>query len=238
MTHDRPTHILARLEIGFRTDSARLQVLEQDLTATMQSARCFGKQSGSSEAWNTSWDQQWDHVEAILHRIQVLVKEMHGSIASREPGHFTKDLAAWDAFQVEDAKLVEGLSVIRAQANGMTATFRKNWNLLARSLDLQFENIHACAQTLRIKLELLRQHSKEEVDQLVQTILARLPNRAHADGMEARAWDLEYQKAFAELQQEHHQFLGLLDVVKALLLFVETPEERVCSNRSLRVEAA
>ena len=236
MTHNRPTHLLARLEIGFRTDSARLQTLEQDLTATMQSARGFGKQSGSSEVWNTSWDQQWEHVEKLQHGIHVQVMEMQRALVSGEPDRFIRAQAAWDAFQVEDAKLAVGLSVIQAQASGMAATFRKNWNQLARSLDLQFETIHACAQTLRIKLELLGQHSAEEVGELVRAILAKIPNRAHVDGMDAGAREQEYQKAFTELQQEHHRFQGFMDVVKALLLLVETPEERVWANRSLRVE--
>ncbi|NBV23984.1 MAG: hypothetical protein EBS05_18960 [Proteobacteria bacterium] len=238
MTPHRPTHLLARLELGFRTDSARLQMLEQDLTATMQSARGFGKQSGSSEVWNTSWDQQWDHVEQLQRGIHGYVREMQGALESGEPDRFARALAAWDAFQVEDANLADGLGVIQAQANGMTATFRKNWNQLAHSLDLQFETIHACAQTLRIKLELLRLHSSEEVGDLVRAILAKLPDRAHVDGMDAATVEQEYRTAFTELQQEHHRFLGLLDVVKALLLFVETPAERVWANRSLRVEEA
>lgn len=238
MTTAPPAHILARLEIGFRTDSARLGELELDLTRALQRARQFGKEHGSPDDWNTSWHRQWDHVEGRLGRIRALVREMHGSLASSEPNRFDKALAAWDAFQTEDAKLVAGLGSIRAQASGLSAAVRKDWNLLARVLEPHLEAIHACAQTLRLKLELMKEHSKEAVDQTVQNFLAKLPSHDEADGMDAATSEREYQQAFTELQREHHRFLGFMDVVKALFLFVETPEERVSKNRSLTVDEA
>lgn len=39
MTNEKPIHILARLEIGFRTTSARLQESEKDLAATLELIR-------------------------------------------------------------------------------------------------------------------------------------------------------------------------------------------------------
>ena len=48
MTTDKPIHILARLEVGFRTDATHLKELEQDLAVTLLSARQFGR-----KAWFT-----------------------------------------------------------------------------------------------------------------------------------------------------------------------------------------
>src|SRR4030095_786831 len=130
----------------------------------------------STDDWNTNWHQQWDRIEGILRRIRVLVNEMDHSIESSDSDRLKKALEAWETFQSEDAKLVEALSAIRAQASGLNAPVRKDWNTLACSLESHLETIHACAQALRIKLELLKKHSKEEVDPLVQNILAKLPN--------------------------------------------------------------
>lgn len=238
MTNDKTAHILARLEIGFRTDSAHLKELEKDLTVTLQCARHFGKKHGSPDDWNTNWHQQWDNVEGILRRIRLLVNEMDGSIESSDSDRLKKALEAWETIQSEDAKLVEALSAMRAQASGLDAAVRKDWNILARTLESHLETIHACAQALRIKLELLKEHSKEEVDHLVQDILSKLPNRTQADGIDAENYEQEYRKAATELEQERHKFLGFVDVVKGLLMWVETTEERARKNLSLEVDPA
>lgn len=235
MMNDRTIHSLARLESGLRTGSAHLQKLEQDLSAAVQRARHFGKDHGSPDDWKANWHQQWDHVEGLLRRIRLLVIEMCSSIESSDSDRLKVALETWETIQIEDGKLLEALSAIRAQVSGLSAVARKDWNILACTLDAHLETINACAQALRIKLELLKKHSKEDVDYLVQEILAKLPTRTHADGMDAETYEQEYRKAFAELQQEHHKFLGFMDVVKALSMWIETTEERVRKNRSLRV---
>jgi Rad3-related DNA helicase len=236
MTHHRTTHILARLETGFRTDAAHLKKLEADLTTVLHRAREFGTEHGSPDEWNTNWHQRWNDVEGILRRIRRLVREMDGSIESSDRDRLKAALEVWETIQAEDVKLVEALSTMRAQTNGLNAACRKDWNLLADTLETHMETIRACAQALRIKLELLKKHSKEEVDHLVQEILAQLPNRTQTDGMEADNYEREYLRAAAELEKEHHKYLGFVDTVKALLMWVESTEERTHKNLSLRVE--
>lgn len=48
----------------------------------------------------------------------------------------------------------------------------------------------------------------------------------------------EYRKAFLELEREHHKFLGVMDVVKALLMWIETTDERVRKNLARQVVQA
>jgi len=230
MTNDSPTHILARLEIGFRTDAAHLKALEADLAVTLQNARNFGREHGSPEDWNTNWHRQWDNVEEILRQIKVLVNEMDGAIESSDHERFKKVLETWETFQFEDVKLVEALSVIRTQVTKLNAAVRNDWNLLARTLESHFETIHACAQALRIKLELLKENSRREVDQHVQAVLAKLPNRVPTDELDAGKCEQAYREAAAELKLERHKFTGFLDVVKGLLLWNESTSERAGKN--------
>jgi hypothetical protein len=236
MPNDRTPHQLARLETGFRTDSVRLKELEKDLVVTLESARHFGRKHASPEDWDTNWQQQWDNIEGILSRIRVRVYEMDGSIESNDSHRLKKALAGWETIQSEDARLLEALTTLRAHAGGLTATVRKDWNVLARTLEAHLETIHACAQALRIKLELLKKHSRDEVNRAVQDFLVTLPNRAHAEGLDSENYDREYRKAAAELEEEHHKFFGLMDIVKGLLMWIETTDERVRKNRSLRVD--
>lgn len=238
MTNDKPIHILARLEVGFRTNAAHLLELENDLTEALQHVRHFGRKHGSPDDWNMYWQQQWDHVERLLRRIRALVMEMCGSIESCESDRLNKALETWETIQAEDDRLVEALGAIRAQVSGLNVTVRKDWNIVARTLETHLETIHACGQTLRIKLELLKTHPREDVDRLVLDILSKLPSRTGADGVETETYEQEYRKAAAELDHEHHKFLGFMDVVKAAWMWIETPEERVRKNRSLRVDEA
>ena len=76
MTTENTTHILTRLAVGFRTDSAKLKELEAGWTSTLHRARSFGAQHGSSVDWIADWHRQWDTIEAILRRIDVLLNEM------------------------------------------------------------------------------------------------------------------------------------------------------------------
>jgi hypothetical protein len=238
MTNADTIPILARLEIGFRTDSARLKQLEKDLAVTLHSARHFGRKHGAPDDWNTSWHQHWDQVDSSLQRLKALVQAMDDAVASNDLDRFEKALAAWDSLRIEDAKLAEALSAIRLQALGLNATVREEWNLVAGTLESHFDTIHACAEALQIKLELLKQYSREEVSHLVRDLLAKLPNRTRADGMDVAGYAQEYRQAADEIEQEHHKFTGFMNVVKALLMRVETPEVRVRANRSLRLDPA
>ena len=236
MNIEIPAHILVRLEIGFSTDSARLKELEQELTETLQGLRHFGLKHGPPDDWNATWDQQWDQVEAVLRRIRVLVNELDGSIESSETDRLQRALKTWNTLESEDASLVASLGAIRTQATDLNAAVRREWNILARKLETHLEIIHACGQALRIKLELLKEHTKEEVDKLVDDILAKLPNRTPAPGLKREQHDEQSRKAAAELKLERHKFLGFTDVLKGLLLWVETTEERERKNLSLEVE--
>jgi len=235
MMNNKQTHILARLEIGFRMDAAHLWELEKDLIVTLQSARHFGRAHGSAGEWNTDWHRQWDNVEGILQRTRVLVNAMQDAIESRDGVRTEEALVAWDTIQLEDARLVVALGAIRAQASKLNADIRQDWNTLARTFELHLEAIHACAQASRVKLELLEKHSKKDVDQLVQRVLTKLPNPTLTAGVD---YQEEYDRAAIELEREQHEYLGVGDLFKSFWQWFESPEERVAKNRFLRIEEA
>jgi uncharacterized membrane protein YheB (UPF0754 family) len=233
MNDAQTTHILARLEIGLRTDSSRLIELEQDLILALRRARGLGEEFGSPGDWNTAWCHHWDHVEAILHRIRGLVNEMEQAITSNEASRLSAAMETWAKLQTEDAELVQALAALRQQAIGLNATAQDEWKAMASALEPHLEMIHGCAQALRLKLELLKVHSKDEVDHLVKNLLTNLPPRLKEDASESGVMAQAYVRAATELEQEEHTYLGLMDVIKGLFLWVETTEERVHKNLSL-----
>jgi len=53
---------------------------------------------------------------------------------------------------------------------------------------------------------------------------------------ESAAYEEEYDQAVIDLHQEQHQSLGLLDTLKTMFMWTDSPEERVSRNRSHRID--
>ena len=232
---DNETHILSLLEIGSRLDAAHLKELEAALSLSLHSGRQFASLKGLPDNWHVAWQRNWDKIETILRRTTALVNEMAGRLDSHESDHLQHATAAWEGLQCEGDRLHEALASIHTLANGLPATDRQPWNLLARQLESELEAIHYCAEALRIKLELQKSHSKEAADRLVRTIGSKLPKRNEKEGGDAALYDHELRHAVIELQRENHEYLGYMDVVKGLFLWAENPDSRMRGNRSLSV---
>lgn len=217
-------------------DSARLKQLSCDFGVTLRSARDLGLEQDFSKEWDATWKQRWVMVEDLLQRISGSMSEMDVAIDSSDRSRLQEAMGAWESIQSNDVNLVEIMSEIREQASALNAAARIEWNLLATAFDADLETIHACSQALRVKLELLSEHTKEEVDHLVQGFLVNLPKLPQADELEMVKYQLKLDAAAMELGKEKHQAGGFLDVVKALFMWVETPEERVKNDRSLRID--
>lgn len=233
-THSK-THILARLESGLRTDAARLDELEQELALVLQRGRGLGAEYGSPGDWTTAWGHHWDQVEIILCRIHDLVSEVQDGIQSQDPERHSRALQTWTQLQIEDTRLEQTLEALHGQAVGLNATALAEWDGIAGTLEDHLNVIHNCAEALRIKLELLKNYTHEEVNEQVQKLLVRLSrDRLLKTGGSADG-EAEYALAVDELKREKNKFLGFMDVVKGMFLWVESPQERsdkICLQES------
>lgn len=227
-----PTQPLNRLELGFRTDSARLRELEQTLNTTIHSARLFGNRQGTPAERERQWHRQWDDVTGILGLVRQLVARIEVTLAGTTPDRRETALGLWREAQVRDGELLAALSKIRTCASTLDQATRKDWNQLARRLEDQLETIHACAQALRVKIELRSTYPEPAADALFRSLLPVWP----AGPGDEPAFDQDYRRATSELDREHHAFAGLWDVIKGLSLWVESPDERMRRNRSLTVD--
>lgn len=226
----RKRHILARLEIGLRTDASRLVELERELILVLQRGRGLGAEYGSPGDWNTAWGHHWDLVGLILRRIHELVAELQGCINSSEADRHVKALETWTALQLEDAQLVQTLGALHGQAVGLNLTAQAEWEAIAKTMAAHLDIIHACAGALHSKLELLKNNSSAEVDAQVQKFRNRLPRAPQPRSGSTIDYKEEYQQAAVELQLEQNQFMGFIDVIKGLFTWVETPQERADKN--------
>ncbi len=236
ITDAHTTLVLAELETGFRTDSRRLEQLGRELTVAFDAARHFGERQSSAVGWNSAWRSKWDEVDRIVRRISARVHQIEVLIGGDDAERLKQAMSVWEAAQEQDIRLAQVLGGIRLQAASLDPAARSEWNQLARPIEVQLETIHACAQSLRVRLELLRDNSEEELDHLVRGIFSVPCAFAPADDAAAEPHDRDFREASEQLDREQHGFKGFLDVVKGLLLWVETPEERMRKNRSLTVE--
>ena len=237
MIQDTKARILDRLELGLRTDVKLLNKVERELSILLKSALEFGQHQDLGEAWQARWQTQWDSVDGILCRSRMLRMAMEDSLKSSGSERFVNAHQAWENLQSEDYKLLEALSATRTHATGLPPGVLRDWNELASQIESHLETLRGCGQALRVKLELSKQHSSEESERLIDRILVKLPDRSLAELMDAEEYGREYCRAAATLEHERHKYMGFVDVVKGLLMWVEQPGERASKHLSPQDDA-
>ncbi len=236
MTPPQSTQVVADLETASKNDALQLKELETELAEALQSARSFGNQRGSLAAWNVDWNRQWDDIGGILRRISAQVDAMAASLDSTTSVSLQNAIKAWETVQSEDARLLEALKAIRTQVGELGAKERKEWNIIARTIESHMATTHECAESLRLKLVALKEHSDEPPEELSKGAPSKPSTPASVERAAGEPYDREYRKAAIELEKEQHRFSGLKDIVKGLWMWSETPDERIRENRSLTVD--
>lgn len=236
MKINNTSHLLNSLETGLRTDSSQLIGLERNLVAMLHRSRVLGAEYGSPGDWITSCHQQWDNIEDILQRISGRVDEMHDAISSSDHDRLNTAWNACETIESGEVELVGELSSLRTRAIQLNEAARNDWNMLTLVIEFHVNTIHACSQAVRVRLELLKENSRNEAADGAPNS----PSLSHhrADGTDAATHTWTFDKAAIEIEQEQHQVLGFVDDVKALFMWIETPEERVNQNRSASVRRA
>ena len=224
MNTDQTSQIASQLETRLRSDSARLKQLDRDFGVTMRRARDLGLEQKFTQEWDTTWLQRWSIVDGHLVSISGLVNTMDEAIHSTLSDRFNMAMNAWESIHLEGVHLVESMRDIRLQASALNPAARAEWNLLSTAFNANLENLNACSRALRVKLEQLMEYPQAEAD-----FQATLPPEDKKNA-ENDLSDLD--AAAVELDKEHHQAGGFLDVIKGLFLWVESPKERVKSDRS------
>lgn len=236
MSTDHTARLLTRLENGLRTDVVRLKELENELAESLRAARTVGNEHSPGPDWNHHWQDLWDRAEKSLQKIQTSLQSIQDHITSSSPERLENALALWEEIVAEDSVLIDLVASIRASAGQLSVDVRKEWNLIAMTLESNFDTVHAFGQALRVKLELLKEHSTEEVNALFEKVLQKKPFRSDAEEVEGEKAPEDYNLAAQEIKQERHEFLGLGDIAKAMLLWVDNPEERITKKLSVQLD--
>lgn len=89
----------------------------------------------------------------------------------------------------------------------------------------------ATIQALRTKLSLLNDYSDLEIDPQVKLILENLPPELPSSLAATEEYVRRYQEAAVEIQHDQHKSGNLTDTIKAMFLWVDSPEERLREKR-------
>ncbi len=228
MTESNPQRLLARLNVGFRTDSTRLMALEQHLNLTLRTARSLGLQPGVTPDWTSDWNRHWDRIETALGCLRTRLETLSQFVGSSATGTLDDALMSWDALQSGGNELTASLDAIRIAAHSLDEPFQAQWRDLSSNLETHLETLNAFSESMRVRLHLLQHHPRSAVDAMVDAVVSTLPPLSDPDPV---VTERGYQKAVLELEREQHRFLNFFDTLKALSMWIETPEERVEAKR-------
>jgi hypothetical protein len=217
--------VVSSLEVGLRADCARLMEFEAELSATLEESHELANVRGSPADWDTSCQHHWDHVMAVLRRIHRLVGEMHDAVLHSQA---VSAQTAWDELQRQEAKLAIALSGLSAQANELNEAAAKDWKKLVLTIESHRKAVQAGIQGLHIRLQSWAEHTgPAEVLPLTKEGSEAAEKIPVEEGSDEASYKRELDQAAIEIEAEQHQEMGLLDGVKALFMWVETPGERV-----------
>ena len=172
--------------------------------------------------------REWDRIASLLteihgHAVNTRARLEHPVETGSDP------LAEWQPVAaIEDE--VEGLLAKRKadSAEHVPEGKRAVWEAGWAALESSFSTLRAHARSLQVKLELQRRFGKEKAAEVAAELVEKLPEDLRdPEGLEA------FEKADKQLQEDRDHIHGVWDMVKAMLLWVETPEERA---RKIRAE--
>jgi hypothetical protein len=169
--------------------------------------------------------QDWEH---DWNRIGTLLAEIHGHAANARKRleavvvPESDPLAEWTPVAAIDDEIEALLAKRKAAATALVSReMQGDWEVGWLALEAHFATLRAHARSLQVKLELQRRFGKQKAAEIAAELAAKLPaDLRNAEGVEA------LHKADEQLQEDRQHFHGIWDVVKALALWVETPEER------------
>lgn len=218
--------VISSREADLRADCARLIDFEVELSQVLEESQELANVRGTPGDWDTGCHHHWDYVTAVLRRIHRLVGELHDAVGN---SHSQSAWKVWEELLLQEARLATALSGLSEQSSRLNEAAAMDWKTLALTIQSHRKAMQVGIQGLQLRLKYWASHSPPDADSM--TIPAALPEpeaeRAGAKSMDPLTYTREFDQAAIEIEAEQHQEMGLLDGVKALFMWVETPGERV-----------
>jgi hypothetical protein len=208
--------VVSSLEAGLRADCVRLTEFEAELTRALEGSYELANVRGSPADWDTGCHHHWDHVMAVLRRIHRILAEMHDAVGNSHPHTAYK---CWEELQHQEARLAIALSGLRDQAAHLDGVAADDWKKLLLTIESHRKAVQLGIQGLHHRLQFWASQSPQDI------ITDEAP--IAIEDIDEHGHQRELDQAAIDIHAEQHQELGLLDGLKALFMWEETPGERV-----------
>ena len=198
--------------------------MEREQILTKEGARRIGGLLQASEDWKTAWTRDWEKLEHVVKDISRRLLMVENHLDKDDKGGLLNTLKTWSGLESEDTSLEQALDGLRARAASLPPECHGDWeahDLLIRS---QMALLNNAIDALRVKLQLLMRHPREEVERIVAAVLARKPGEETGISEEYLE---QLRQATIDIEREQHEAGSFKDDLKALFLWVDTPEERL-----------
>lgn len=221
--------VISSLEISLRNEYASLIELEVNLIQMLEESHEQENVQGSPSDWNTGCQHHWDHVNAVLRRIHRLEAKLGDAMSRSQPKSVR---ITWEELLRQEARLAFALSGLHSQTLHLNEAAAKEWSALVIMVASHRKIVQAHFQRMHLHLHTWATQGRLTV---LTTSSARVEPKARwmhviDDDLSPCPNDWEFDQAAIEIEAEQHQDLGIVDVVKSLFMWVESPEERVLKN--------
>ena len=205
---------------GLFEDWSQIEALDKTFTSIVSDARRIERESAVG-ALPADWERDWQRIEALLGEIRDhAAKARKRTTEPMAPG--SDPLTEWQPVAVIEDELEALLEKRKAAGAALvTPETRTEWEACWLALESYATTLRAHARSVQVKLELRHRFGETQAAEIAAELAAKLP-----EDLRNPQGAVAFQTAVEQLQTERQQFRGVWDVIKALALWVEAPEER------------
>lgn len=221
--------VISTVEICLCGGCLRLIEFEEELMHSLLESSPLENVEGSPSDWNIGCQHHWNHVKAVLRRIHRLEAKLSDAVGNSQPQGALK---LWEEVLRQEARLAFALGGLHSQAAQLNEIAGKEWNALVIMVASHRKIVQADIQKMHVHLQswLVQGPLNEVFISVTGSNQKPLLEQDGIDDISPNIYDWEIDQAAMEIAKEQHQSLGLMDGMKALFMWVETPEERVLKS--------
>jgi hypothetical protein len=211
---------------GLAQDWSQFESMDRAVVTLMRDAKSAGEETFKGSAPG-DWEARWIELQTTLDQMRAHAARTRQLIESdRALSGGDAPLDEWREISRRDAAIDSILPAMRAACEPpRDAPHRARWEAAWNALDSYLRAMRAHTAAMTVKLEMHRRYGQKEAGRLTEAILSRLP-----DGSPHFVEPARFEEVAFQLHEEHHEFKGFGDVVRALLMFWETPDERLAKK--------
>ena len=218
---DRAAYFLVHLNTALRGEMVELERLERTLSQVLADVRALGDLH-IPEAKRAEWNNGWTALQATLDSGRSATTERRRIIEAKSPH-------AGDLVSFSDAAFAKLFSPVREiGAAALPSEEHGHWSDMWKLTQSYLDSLRSHAITIDLQMALRDKYAMHNT-RLAQDIVSRIPGNGSMADVEN--FGEEFRRATKEFQEEKEHSGGFQQVLNAMFMYQETPEEKVILKR-------